>query len=453
MGQSLRIRHPACALLRKLISPYGYGTKDALGYHRPTNKALVDDYNTRGYIRGLTNAQMMDHFEGRSTVYFWADGRIRTPRALICIDIDCHKFGSLAAALIFAKYLAETIFPGLYIEPSTNGKGVHAYLIIDKRGFGDLYLHGLCRLLDETLKVVHREWQAGNPHLPVEGVEIKGHPPRIEWTRDGRIDEFTSGQFVKLPREMLSRFDEFARTTVLDDRRINDLYRRHKDRPVILAMPASQPAGKGRSLTGCAVKQADLDRWDAYLTLARELLPRPIKTSGREVATAEDMAVFLLILEACTNAMNADGSLPTARIRENWEVLHANGDVQRPWVAKRYTALRNHLSREGQLDWEDSRYIPGSLSPTGEGQAAKWRASESLMQRIEDAKCPSRQGAGSQGSLDLLRLSEGEEDLYGDNISNSVPEQPVPRWIIALKRANYVQPTLDPSIGRLRLAG
>ena len=223
---TVRIRHPACALLRKLISPYGYGTKDALGYHRPTNKALVDDYNTRGYIRGLTNAQMMDHFEGRSTLYFWADGRIRTPRALICIDIDCHKFGSLAAALIFAKYLADTLFPGLYFEPSTNGKGVHAYLIIDKRGFGDLYLHGLCRLLDETLKVVHREWQAGNPHLPVEGVEIKGHPPRIEWTRDGRIDEFTSGQFVKLPREMLSRFDEFARTTVLDDRRINDLYRR-----------------------------------------------------------------------------------------------------------------------------------------------------------------------------------------------------------------------------------
>ena len=48
---------------------------------------------------------------------------------------------------------------------------------------------------------------------------------------------------------------------------------------------------------------------------------------------------------------------------------------------------------------------------------------------------------------------QGGGDLYGDNPSSPAHEQPVPRWIIALKRANYVQPTLDPTIGRLKLTG
>ena len=145
-----KIRNPACTFLRKLISPYGFGSKDAFGYRRPTNEALIDDYNRKGFIRGLTNAQMLDHFSGKATYYFWADGRIKTPYALLSIDIDNHKVGTLDAALAFAQYLKDTIFPGLYFEPSTGGKGVHGYVLIDKRGFGDERLHGLAKMLDRA---------------------------------------------------------------------------------------------------------------------------------------------------------------------------------------------------------------------------------------------------------------------------------------------------------------
>jgi hypothetical protein len=74
-----KIRHPACSFLRKLVGPYGFGSKDAFGYRRPTNQALMDDYNRRGYIRGLTNAQMLDHFAGKATCYSW-DRRASTRR-------------------------------------------------------------------------------------------------------------------------------------------------------------------------------------------------------------------------------------------------------------------------------------------------------------------------------------------------------------------------------------
>lgn len=45
-----KLRNPACTILRELISPYGFGTKDAFGHRRPTNQSLLDDYNRKGFI-------------------------------------------------------------------------------------------------------------------------------------------------------------------------------------------------------------------------------------------------------------------------------------------------------------------------------------------------------------------------------------------------------------------
>ena len=76
-----KLRIPACSFLRKLISPYGFGSKDAFGYRRPTNQSLLDDYNRKGFIRGLNNAQMLDHFRARprTTSGAMVASRRRTP--------------------------------------------------------------------------------------------------------------------------------------------------------------------------------------------------------------------------------------------------------------------------------------------------------------------------------------------------------------------------------------
>lgn len=453
-------RNPACTFLRNLISPYGFGSKDAFGYRRPTNKALLADFNRKGYIRGLTNAQMLDHLRGEATYYFWADGRIKSPHALLCIDIDNHKVGTLDAALAFAGHLRDRFLHGHYFEPSTGGQGVHGYLIIEKRGFGDERLHGLARMLDRSLKAIHRRWQADNPDFIVEGVEIKGHPPRIAWTGDGQMKDLISGQFAKLPREMLSRFDEFRKTTVLDERQISRLYIQNKDEPVVSVKQAAEPAKKSGSLTGCVVKQANLDQWDAYLDVARKLVATPLRTTSREVATAEDMGVLLMILEACTNSMNADGSMPTARIRENWEILHANGDVVRPWCPRRYTAMRDLLSTQGFIDWQDARYLPAALSPDGKGRAAKWRASEALMEMLETEKLGSSpapvlvEGGTAGDGLEFVfsGIWEGEEDLYCDKIHSPHEGSREPAWLIKLRQPDFIRPLLDVGIERLRMA-
>lgn len=457
-----KIRNPACTFLRKLISPHGFGSKDASGYRRTTNEALLADYNRKGYIRGLTNAQMLDHFRGETTYYFWADGRIKTPYALVCIDIDNHKVGTLDAALAFARHLKDTLFPGLYFEPSTGGKGVHGYVLIDKRGFGDERLHGLCKMLDRALKVVHQRWRHENPDQDVEGVEINGHPPRITWTRDGQMKDLISGQFAKLPREMLTRFDEFKGTTVLDALRISQLYLTYKEDQIVSKKPVVEPTGTQGSLTGCVVKQKNLDRWVSYLNAAGTMVGSNIKTTGREVATAEDMAVLLLILVACTDDMNADSSMPTARIRENWEILFGNGDVVRPWCPRRYTALRNHLSNLGFIEWEDRRYVPAALSLTGEGRAARWRASELLTDMLAVEKLgggtsivvgvEGMEVACGEPGDGVHGIREREEDLYCDKTSFIHDNPILPDWIIAFRQPEFIRPHLDAGVGRLKMA-
>ena len=63
-----------------------------------------------------SNADMADHFAGRKTFYFTADGRSSAHEVLINIDIDCHGSGSLAGAIAFAEHLRDTRFPNLYYE-------------------------------------------------------------------------------------------------------------------------------------------------------------------------------------------------------------------------------------------------------------------------------------------------------------------------------------------------
>ena len=107
------------------------------------------------------------------------------------------------------------------------------------------------------------------------------------------------------------------------------------------------------------------------------------KFSGRVVVTVEDVAIFLLCLRFFTNNMNENGTLPWARFEGLWNALYLAGDVERAFNPKRFAAIRNRLSSlvvdgEVLLEWEDETYSAG--------RACKWRASEKLMQMIEQER-------------------------------------------------------------------
>ncbi len=88
-------------------------------------------------------------------------------------------------------------------------------------------------------------------------------------------------------------------------------------------------------------------------------------------------------LEFFTHNMNLDGSLPTARFKTLWEAMLEKKEIDRGWDYKRFAAMRNYLSSLNLLEWEDERYSPGLGQ---KGQAAKWRASEKLLQMLQEVK-------------------------------------------------------------------
>ncbi len=95
------------------------------------------------------------------------------------------------------------------------------------------------------------------------------------------------------------------------------------------------------------------------------------------MVVAEDVQVAIAVLRACTLHMNADGSMPLARIKALWDAVHEAGDTTRAFNFHRFAAIRNMLSDMELLEWEDATYQFG--------KACKWRANEKLMGMMENA--------------------------------------------------------------------
>ena len=167
------------------VSPYCFGIKTRAGKPAHCNPnadvlghfaALCSGYRDR-HLSRLNNADMADHFAGKKTFYFTADGRCRVlTEVLVNIDIDCHRSGSLAGAIAFAEHLRATRFPNLYFEASTNGNGAHGYLVVVKGDLGD---EGLNSVLGETDRRLKAELARGD--WDVEAVEVKGQAPVFGW--------------------------------------------------------------------------------------------------------------------------------------------------------------------------------------------------------------------------------------------------------------------------------
>jgi hypothetical protein len=199
--KSPRKRQKIHAWLRKRISRLDFGFKhEGRPIHSNTNADVLDRINNGGgWLDRLKNRDFDDHFDGSKTYYFTGNGSRDSDETLAMIDIDCHARGTQAGALAFAEHLrANPLFgDDLYVETSTNGVGVHGYIVVVKGCAGERITNVALKVLDLYLK--------GLSYLgdfDIEVVEIKGTCPELTWglTR-GRLEKYQSGQLAKLPRE------------------------------------------------------------------------------------------------------------------------------------------------------------------------------------------------------------------------------------------------------------
>jgi hypothetical protein len=371
-----RVKKPE-TLLRKLIHQFDFGCKRE-GIPKHSNPAAriaaFIEGDRQCFPRQMRNEHFYAHFSANETYYFTADGRLphRASKdghdyTLLMIDIDCHNgTGSLSGAIEFAEYLRLHWLPNLYYEVSTSGTGVHGYLFLNKEGCGGQWINTVARHFQSWLRGLLAEFK-----FNVSGIEIKGTSPEVTRIVGGKIS-FKCGQLAKLPREMLTRFDEFKRTPVVSGREI-------------MRLPVPEKVHAAESSLGPMFSGQDLDRLrSVHHVAAKKLLNSPSQPlpTGRVQVVREDVAVFFFLLEWFTANPNSDGSMPMARFEVCWKYLVKEGHVKRQFDSKRFAAIRNWLDRLSLLEWEDANFYPGFISATGRfvrGQACKWKASEEMM--------------------------------------------------------------------------
>lgn len=366
---------PLIGFLRDRISRLNYGIKvPDLGVRPELNqKRLIARYNERRFGVALKNDQFLDHFASRQTYYFWADHTASSPEILVMIDADAgkdHGGGTTKECWRFMELVREKLFPGLYLEPSTHGEGVHGYLVLQKLGIrADLVRLGL-KNLDRYLKKL-----AASVGADIACVEVKGLPPSVTYDDKGNITAITFGQFAKLPRGR----------GVLDTCKVpnNDLALLDPDeikvepqpeKPVVKKVGSHRPLG---SFDSRVVRQETLDKLPELEKLSSSLLRQWIGTDSfkadRWTVTATDLAQFFALMLSIKP--KSDDSLPVRAVGRLWEEVYLAGDFARPWNHHRFKAIRDLLSRHGHIDWVDFRF---QYVPERKGRCSRWRISDEL---------------------------------------------------------------------------
>jgi hypothetical protein len=366
--------------LRDRTSAIDYGLKhDGHPIHANRNQDVIEAFNSGRWLSRMTNAKFDAHFECLKTFYFAGNGKTRSGETLVMIDIDCHSAGTLEGALAFARFLREHHFPNLYFEVSTNGRGVHAYIIVEKFDLHAECVNALLKRLDQHLKTI-----LAGTDFDVELVEVKGTCPVFVWGMEkGQLSNYKSGQLAKLPREH-HRFDELqktARIKSIDLFRLSPTENDCAPRPARLHSAAPDSAAVG-SITGRVISQDELSQLRGHYAKVASLLldNHQLRTTGRTVVTIQDVAIFLMLLRFFTQNMNVDGTLPQARFKGLWTALCDSDDLDRPCDDKRFAVIRNYLSSLGLLNWEDEHFVVGN--GVRRGRACKWKASDLLMSML-----------------------------------------------------------------------
>lgn len=325
-----------------------------------------------------TKAILQTHCSGEETWYFSAASYWKQRYVLIMLDVDCKSRGTPDGARAFLEFLAAYYFPDLYIEVSTNGNGGHGYLLIDKYNLdagsvNDILLHRLAPWLNKMCQ-----------NFDVEFVEVKGTVPVVEWGDDGTVLRYTAGCPAKVPRGLFDHFEQIKQIPVVFVRDLKCLERVEKKND-LFDIESSAGSTTGRNFVELL---PHCEEGGVYHTLAKELLAQKgvdrLNTTDRNIVTAYDLAIWLMLVQFCTEKLDENGGLPTARIKGLWNKLKGDDEITRSWNSRRHKSIRDFLSDLGLISWQDQTYQPGWYE--GEvfkkGVCMKWCLSEELMEKM-----------------------------------------------------------------------
>jgi hypothetical protein len=380
-------KQPILTWLKGLVSRYDHcpgeynpeaGKITPVKGTRITNKQMMALINRSDGVwwTALNNELILRHVTGQQVRYGSGNERLDKD-TLANLDIDCHDAGTPEEAHEFIKYAADVLGKGsIFAEPSTNKTGAHGYVVIDRydpetckgesAGAVNDGLFSLELFLNRLLRNGRPDGQPWN----ITGVEIKGNCAKARWDDQGRCVGYTAGSLMKLPQTFMDspeREQELRNTARFSLTELGALHR--KKVPNYLASPTTKVGSRitdprlgvtsktGGSTKSHPIKRREIERIGSeYANLAHRLFPNVLLTKSRHVATREDQAIYLCILAFCTDTQPDDKAMPSRRIYSTWKAMKTAQDVSRAPDHGRIAAMRNHLSKTGNIDWYDNQF-------------------------------------------------------------------------------------------------
>jgi len=385
--------------LRRHISPIIYGQKSADGTPKPvfSEKQLLQR-RSMGWALGeqIPLWKLNKHLANEMTAYFQGDGDETNAETMAMIDIDNHSSGTLAGAWAFSAEVDKHL-EGVQWETSTNGDGLHGYILISKLGERAETVNKAIAELQAKLKAL---LQTGN--FDVELVEVKGKCPDLEW-ESRRLVGIHFGTLAKIPRTLrIEQMEAMGKISLRDIRSLKI--------EQTIKLP-QRKASKGSCdydvINSKYVENIEWLREQATAFLEN----REIKCYGRNVVTPEDLVCYWIIGSWLKDHANGDGSSPKRCWAALWNGLKAGGHTDRGWNHHRWKAIRDFFSAYGHTDWENHRY--SVRTDDEKGVACKWEVSKEIYEFVLY-----RQGGGLFGDTN----SKGMTLLYG-NGENLRPER------------------------------
>jgi len=410
-------------IIKKIISNINYGIKTESGVRPSATKRSLE----KNYKKPITNKLIRAHWQNKQTLYFYGNENNKEQNFLLMIDIDVEKKlkkGTFEGAIKFAEHLKNKI-QDFYYEPSTNGSGLHGYLIIDKCNKDAKEINKILKNFENYLKK-----EQENVNADIELVEIKGTLHEISY-KHSRIDKVKFGSLAKLPRK-IENFIKFENKKI----KINDIKEKFN---IEKKIKNKKEIG---SISSKLISEKDLKKLPALEKLSLEIFGEETIKQNKFKITHEDMSIALLLLIFFKKNKNSDKTLPTNRAMMLWKKLYECNDINRAWNHHRWKCIRDILSSKGLIYWIDHTYSYGDKALKQKGIACKWEISKKLYMYLKTSL--SKETKRKRVSLMDTRSKESRKILNIKQIMNRFPFKiPVLCTIIAkakefliLNRAN-----------------
>lgn len=380
-------RTPLITRLLDAFSGWNYGLTDQATRRYAFKPAtILSMYNDRRRWKKLSGADLVNHWNGLETFYYFSS--IRADEILVNLDFDAKGVGSYQGCVKAAEHINTKYFDGkLFCEDSTHQTGIHGYFWLTVKGHSPEQVNAGLDRLQELLRQDLQ--QAG---ADISGLDVQGTCAVIEWTYfKGRrfMSKFVNGRLAKVPRTAREREAELLGAAVVPLHALGRAKNPHAD-------PLDQvrvwtPKERQASSYGCAMTDADFAALETYGDVCRQLFRRyndgqPLQAPRRYRVRASHGAIMLCIMRWVYDHPNADGSFLQARAEALWRQAHDRGYVTEAWNNHVWTAFRDFLSSLGLIDWQNNLYTPPTTTPQGEkraGKGCRWGLTDQFARHLQ----------------------------------------------------------------------